>query len=558
MRGEARCPVCGQPAGRPGTAATCAECRWRLNTRPQVGAVTDEIRRDFDARLRTARKTRAERDERELRAALSALVAAVRPDSEGAVIAVGLDGIDLITVSLNAMEAPRVAAGWHLDWADVLPGLPRDRRGRDGWLFDGPPALSRAAIAAKVRDRLPRTRRDHALVVCRPMSAQVLDAAAAAIAAAGQGNRLLRVPGLGADPMRVLVDCAAAWDPLRRPYYLLTAQVDARTGDVLPVPRQLFAVGAVRGARARLPLRWVPGGIADITIAVFAGNGRNDWSLARPLALYQVPLPGEPDPELLAVLDRPGRVSVARPSGAVRHPDPWPEVFRQIPPRVVMTARSPVDLVCAIDLSGTAEAVDRRKVLARDLIKLASREYTGGRLRVAVVTCTDHVIGREKGGEYLPVADSSGLDDAAQALAWLADAKSASSKGRLCAPVEDLLDEAKDLLSGSTRAGRRPRLLTLAGRPPHPFPQPISEKIACPLHISWRKAVQELDQAGVLRAVVVDEMPSPRSDERAEWCQIGPAGQHSIAATTMGRLAEDLGLLPPRTQRVPLPLTDRP
>jgi hypothetical protein len=209
-------------------------------------------------------------------------------------------------------------------------------------------------------------------------------------------------------------------------------------------------------------------------------------------------------------------------------------------------------------LSGTAEAVGRRKALAHDLIQLASGEYPGRQLRVAIVTCTDHVFGVEKGGEYRPVTDSSELDTATLALEWLADAEGASIKGRLSAPVEDLLNDASALLSGSTQAGRRPRLLTLASRPPHPFPQRNSEKMACPLHISWTKIVQKLDQVGVLRAVVVDELPSARSDERAEWNQIGPAGQHSITAATVSRLAEDLGLLPPRTQRVPLPLTDRP
>lgn len=563
MRGDARCPVCGHPAGRPGAAATCAECGWTLNTRPRAGALTDEMRRDFDARLRGARKTRAARDERELRTALSALVAAVRPDRAGAVIAVGLDGMDLISVSLDGVEAPRVTDGWHLEWADVLPGFPRDKRGRDDWLIDGLPARVRAAPAALVRDRLPRTHAYPALVVCRPKGARVLEAAAEAIAAATPAARLLRVPGLGAFPVRDLVARAAARDPLRRPYYLLTAHVDARTGDVRPVPWPLFAAGTVRGAQARLPLRWMPGGMADITLAVFAGNGRDDWSRARPLALYQVPLPGEPDPgerdpEILAVLDAPGRVSFDEPPGAVSHPDPWPKVFHHIPPRVVVTARSPVDLVCAIDLSGTPEAVGRRKGLARDLIQLTSREYPDGRLRVAVVTCTDHVIGREKGGEYRRVTESSELGIAAQAVEWLADAEGASSKSRLCAPVEDLLDDASALLSGSRQAGRRPRLLTLAGRPPHPFPQTNSEKIACPLHISWTDIVRKLDQAGVLRAVVVDELPSARSDERAEWNQIGPAGQHPITAATVSMLAQDLGLLPPRTEQVPLPLTDRP
>ena len=556
MRGEARCPVCGRAAGRPGAAVACAGCGWTLNTGPRAGAVTEDMRRDFDSGLRLARKARAERDEEGLRAALRDVVAFVRPDHEATVIAVGLDGIGLVTVSLDAVEVPRVEDGWHLDWADVLPRLPSDKRSRDERLIDGISGLDRAPAAALVLDRLPLAHGDPTLVVCRPAGAQVLEAVAEAIAAARPAARLLRVPGLGYAPVRELAAGAAATDPLRRPYYLLTAHVDARTGEVRPVPRQLFAAGTVPGARVRLPLRRMPGDLADITLAVFAGNGRGDWSRARPLALYQVPLPGEPDPEILAVLDGPGRVSVTRPPGAVSHPETWPQVFRRIPARVSATVRPPVDLVCAVDLSGAAEAVGQRKTLARDLIQLASREYPGRRLRVAVVTCTDHVFGQERGGEYRRITDCCELGSAAQALEWLADAAGASIWDRWCAPVEDLLKDAGALLAGSTEAGRRPRLLTLAGRPPHPFPQGTTGKMVCPLHINWKEVVSKLDQTGVRRAVVVDALQSARSEERADWSRIGPAGQHPIATATVGQLADELGLLIPRAQRVPLPLTD--
>ena len=557
MRGEARCPVCGRAVGRPGAAAVCAGCDWTLNTRPRAGAVAEDVRRDFNSRLRQARKARAEADEKGLRAALRDVVAEVRPDREAAVIAVGLDGIDLTTVSLDAVEAPRLVDGWHLHWADVLPRLPGDKRGRDERLIDGVPGLDRAAAAALVLDRLPPAHGDLTLVVCRPAGAQVLEAAAEAIADAHRGARLLRVPGLGYAPVRELAAGAAATDPLRRPYYLLTAHVDVRTGDVRPVPRQLFAAGTAPGARVRLPLRRMPGDMADVTLAVFAGHDRGDWSRARPLAFYQVPLPGEPDPEILAVLDGPGRVSVTRPPGAVRHPETWPQVLRRIPARVTATVRPPVDLVCAVDLSGTAEAVGQRKTLARDLIQLASREYPGRRLQVAVVTCTDHVFGPERGGEYRRITDSFGLGRAAQALDWLADAEGASIRDRWCAPVEDLLEDAGALLAGSAKAGRQPRLLTLAGRPPHPFPQGTTGKMVCPLHIDWeRVVVPKLDRMGVRRAVVVDELPPARSKERADWSRIGPAGQHPISTAAAGQLADELGLLIPRAQRVPLPLTD--
>jgi hypothetical protein len=166
------------------------------------------------------------------------------------------------------------------------------------------------------------------------------------------------------------------------------------------------------------------------------------------------------------------------------------------------------------------------------------------------------VFGQERGGEYRRITDCCELGSAAQALEWLADAAGASIWDRWCAPVEDLLKDAGALLAGSTEAGRRPRLLTLAGRPPHPFPQGTTGKMVCPLHINWKEVVSKLDQTGVRRAVVVDALQSARSEERADWSRIGPAGQHPIATATVGQLADELGLLIPRAQRVPLPLTD--
>jgi hypothetical protein len=442
-----------------------------------------------------------------------------------------------------------------LKWTDVLPGLPKDRRVRDERLIEGVPGLDRAAATALVRDRLP-PHGAPALVVCRPAGARVLETVAEAIAAATRPSaRLLPVPGPGSAPMRELAADAAAREPLRRPYYLLTAQVDARTGAVRPVPKQLFTVGAAPGARARLPLRRVPGDVADVTVAIFADDSPDDWSRARPLALYQVPLPGEPDAEILAVLDGPGRVRVARPPGAVSHPDTWAQIYRRIPARVAAPIRSPVDLVCAVDLSGPDEAVRKRTVLVRDLIGLASREYPEGLLRVAVVTCTDHKFGVGRGDERAPVIESSGFGAAPEALDWLADTEAAPMRNWWCAPVEDLLDDVRGLLASSGEAGRRPTLLTVAGHPPYPFPQ-RQGNLACPRHISWEDAVTALDHMGVSRVAVVDALPSPRSDERSDWKKIGPAGLHEAATVTMPRLAEELGLLGSPAQCVPLPLTD--
>jgi hypothetical protein len=552
MSAEARCPVCGRPAGLPGTQAGCGECGWPLNTRLRAGTLTAKMRQEFGARLQHARQDQAERDERTLKTALGDVIAAVRPDREATVIEVGPDRIEMVTGYLDTMGSPRVRDGWAVDWMSVLPELPAGERARHARLTDGVAGLGDDRIAVLVRDRLPPWRGDGALVVCRPAGARVLEAAAEAITRATRpSSRLLHVAGPNGMPVRSMLAEAAAKAPLRRPYYLLTAAVDPRTGDVRLRPRQLFAVGAAPGTKESLTLRRMPGDVSDMTLAIFAGNGQVNWSKATPLAMYQVPVPAGPEPTIQAVLGGPGRIRITEPAQEVA-PEAWAQVYRRIPARVTTTT-SPVDLVCAIDLAGSVEAVLKRKGLARDLIELLGGEYPDPQsLRVAIVTCTDHVFGRGRGKENQVVTDRSELGSAAEALAWLSTAEGVNPKDFHCTPVEDLLHESLNLLTPR----RRPRLVTLAGRPPHSYPQRADGTMACPLKFDWRLIVGELDGLGARYAVVVDELPPGRAPERADWNRLGPAGQYRLATATARQLAEDLGLLAGQNQRIPLPLAD--
>jgi hypothetical protein len=554
MHDDVRCPVCGRPAAR---LPCCPECNWPLNTGPRAGTVTAAMWREFEARLRQARKDQAERDERTLRAALGDLVAALRPDREASVVAVGKDRIEVSTIYLDGVGTPRLHDARHLPWTAVVPRLPAAESERHAVLAAGGAGLDRDRIATLVRERLSSGRGGGALVVAQPAGWRTLEAAAEAAANAGRPPaRLVRIAGTGDVPVRSLLAKAADRAPLRRPYYLLTASVDASTGEVRPRPRQLFAVGAPPGTEQTLTLRRMPGDVADATLAIFAGNGLTDWSAAAPLAMYQVPVPAGPELALRAVLDGPGRVRITEPPGAVTHPDTWKQVFGRIPARVA-TAATPVDLVCTIDLAGDMDTVLRRKGLVRDLIQLVADEYPDeGRLRVAIVTCTDHVFGRRRGQEKRPVTQTSELGAAAGALTWVAATEGVDRSYDLCAPVEDLLHESHVLLRRSMGSGRRLRLVTLAGRPPHPYPQPDGDEIACPLRLSWREIVQDLGRLGTRCVVVVDELPRTRTQARADWDRIGPAGQYSLPTATARHIAEGLGLFTSEDQRIPLPLTD--
>jgi hypothetical protein len=554
MAAEPRCPVCGRPAGQ---RPACAECGWVLHTKLLAGGVTPAMQQEFDTQLSRASKAQAERDERTLAAALGEVIADVRPNRETAVIEVGPDRIDMVFAYLDAAESPQVRDGRSTDWSKMLPKMPASEHDRHTQLSDGVPGVSEEQVAKLVKDRLPAVGGAGALVVCRPAGWQVLEAAAETAARATRPRaRLLRVSGQGDVSVRTLLAGLAAKAPLRRPYYLLTAMVDPRTGEVRLRPKQLFAAGAKPGAVATVPLRRMPGDVADTTLAIFAGNGVADWSAATPLTMFQVPVPTKPEPQVRAVLTGPGRVEIAEPPGAKLHTGTWAQVCRLVPSRVATTA-SPVDLVCAIDLSGPVEVVAQRKELVDDLIRLLDNEYRQrGQFRVAIVTCTDHAFGDAKGNEYIPVTDASELGAAEDALTWLAEQEGVNMRNKYSAPVEDLLHEAFFLLERSASAHRRPRLLTLAGRLPHPYPQRAGRPIACPRHFSWERIVRELDGAHVSYAIVADSLPGPRDPDRGTWTRLGPAGLYALPTATAAQVAESLGLLAGRGQRIPIPMSD--
>jgi hypothetical protein len=560
MSGDVRCPACGRPAAG---QANCAECNWPLNHSPQAGPLTEAIKQDFQARLRHAQQYQATRDERALLAVLGELAAAVRGEHEAVVVAVGKDCVEVSTIYLDSMGTPLLRDAQRIGWKDIAPRLPSVPGERHAQLAAGGTDLDGNRIAALVRGKLPSKRSAGLFVVAQPAGWRTLEAAAEAAARATRPpSRLMRVAGTGDVPVRSLLSDVLARQAPRSPYYLLTASVDAATGEVRPQPRQLFAAGAALGAERALTLRRMPGDGTDATLAIFAGNGqtgigRTNWSVATPLTMYRVPVPAGPEFAVRAVLDGPGRVRITEPAGAVAHPDTWKQVFGRIPARVAI-APTPVDLVCAVDLAGDMDTVLRRKGLARDLIQLLSDEYPEeDRLRVAIVICTDHVFGGPlKAQLRRPVTKTSDLGPADEALTCLAATEGVDRRGKYCAPVEDLLYEAERLLKDSAGSGRRPRLVTLAGLPPHPYKQPPSEENACPLRRDWKVSVQKLGAEGARFAVVVDELLRPSDPARAKWNRIGPAGQFALPAAGARQIAESLGLLASEHQRIPLPLTD--
>ncbi len=578
------CPVCGRAAG---PDERCAECGWVLRAAPRPGPVTDQLREDFTVRLNAARQRldvrvaarisadpepyrryirggppdsgewaaarRAARqdagdaiDDTGLRVTLSQLLAGLRPDTETTVVEVGHEGITVTRISLDRFGSSRLDRCADKAWTTMLPMLSTVEPERYFQLAGAISALDRLAIWSRLRSDIPDIPAGHPLVICR-LAGWLIPEWAASVAAR-PGASLVRTAGTAASvPALTLLGKLAAEAPLRCPYQLLVAVIDAESGAVETRAQQLFPQGAEPGAESRLSLRSLPGDHADTTLAVFAGHEAR----GEPLALFSA-TPPTAEFELHAVLAGPGRVQIVEPADHRAHLKAWAEVRESIPDRVDLLA-VPADLVCAIDLSGPNDLVSARRRLIRRLLEILATEYPeSAQLRVAVLTCTDHHFQRAR--EYLPVVQGKEFGPALDAQAWLSRQTAADELYPLAAPVEDLLHEASLLLLGSRQNGRAARLLTVAGRRPHPYPQGGGRILRCPLKYQWREIAGELAGPITARCVAVTDA-FPRDDTlNAIWRDVGPAGLHALPDVTPQLIAEDLGLLVKNPQRIPVPL----
>jgi hypothetical protein len=355
-----------------------------------------------------------------------------------------------------------------------------------------------------------------------------------------------------AEPVLALLTELAATAPLTRAYQLLIADIDD-SGKVRAHGQQLFAPGDRPGAQARLSLRRLPGDRMATTLAIFADGGTSE-----PMALYSAPVTAGAAFQLSALLAGPGRVQITEPEATTEPLASWQRVRAALPERVDVTT-GPADLVCAVDLTGTEEMVRDRRRLVSDLLTLLAAEYPGpGSLRVAVLTCRDHEYGPD---EKENVIATFGPASVSEAATWLAARPAEPPRYPWATPVEDLLDSACLLLEPSRRKGRAARVLTVTGKPPHPgrqdpyAPSDLQRLHPCPRRYDWRFSVAQLTRAAA-RCVTVSEVVRPDQPAPLIWQQLGPHGLHSLATATPRRLGEDLGLLVPPEQRIPIPLTD--
>jgi hypothetical protein len=490
-------------------------------------------------------------DEEGLLVALRQLLDRLHSDGPSLLVDVSAAGIAVASAELDRFGSPQVRELRSVTWARLLPTLSAVEQELRFQLAGGISGLDHRRLWQTLRAGMPTIPAGPVLVICRPAGWPVLERAAT-MAAARPGAEVVRVASQASEGSALeRLATVAGSAPLSRPYKLMLAHVAADSGAVSAQARQLFASGQQPGASITLRLRRLPGDSDPKSLAIFAGDDLDNG----PLALWEARLPAGTGGQVQVALIGPGRVQVTAPLGAREQQDAtrrWTEVRSRVPSRVDVTT-TPVDLVCAVHLAGEVHEVRQRMRLVRSLLECLADEYPErGWLRAAAVVCTDHQIGLRR--ERQDVTQSITLRRPADALEWFArHSEPAPVIYEAAAPVEDLLHKAVTLLAGAGQGGREARLVTVTGRRPHPRRQQGST-IRCPFGYDWRSTMADLGRLTDGRCVlVVDRLPADE-EEYNELKLIGPAGLYGIADVTEKQIAENLGLLISRTQRLPLPL----
>lgn len=601
------CPVCGWPADSGGLTGpaekTCAECGWPLWVRRRPGPVTEELRKEFDQRLAAARRrvdakaaalitddpgrfaswirggppdsaewatARREADasrdgaigEESAREHLATVLRDLTDGTRIVIIEIGPEGIGVVRAATDKAGTPRldrdrpVAA-----WAELLPMLSREPDESLFQLAGGIACLDRPALGARLADIVPTvvgTAQDReapapdTLVICQPAGWPLLEDAARYCRQALAPVRLLRVEGMPAIG-NGLAGPVVAGMPSLRGYGMVGATIQP-TGAVRLATRPLFSPGDLPGTEAFLTLRRVPGDQAPVTLGI-AVDGQPSESAGEPtvISAHTFPRPADPAYQVRAVLEAPGRIRFTEPDGIVARS--WTKVSAAIPRRVNMRP-GPVDLVCAVELTGTKEQVDLRRDLVRELLEELAAEYPDldpVPLRIGLLGCTDHVF--EPGEAKRRIVRRTPLEAPTLTLASLARFRGAEIRYPPAAPLEDLMHEAHRMLTASRDAGHVPRLLVVAGRAPHP-PRLGQDKVQpCPFQCDWRRTARALAASGTEVVAVTDTRPT-RAARAAFWTEAAPAGLHPLPEADVREVAEDLGVLIRQEQHIGIPLLE--
>ncbi len=502
------------------------------------------------------------------RAVLTGTSAGRAPDTT-AIVLIDQDGIAVIDALADVAGSPLLRRTSDTRrWPDLLPFLAGDPGEQQFQLAGRTQGLDQARIDDSLRKAVPALTASRVLVVCRPATWQ-LPARAAKLTAAARASVpvVLASPadlpggelpetaiiwaGTVADgtPASDLLGQAAASLPLSRAYYTVIAKLNAANGRISTEKVPVFQPGDQQGKAVTLPLRRLPGEDGTVSLAVLCGNGDDPDQV---VAAVAVPLPKERQYRVTITLDGPGRLRFTEPPGVTPDARPWDQTLASVPARVSVPS-GPLDLVCAIELGGAPALVRQRRKLVGELLSLIEAEYPDPEhVKVSVIGCVDHIFRR--GFERTPVVRGEALAPLPEARRTLNALKGSEITTDDATAIEDLLQEAVVQLSASKPQGRATRLLVVADRPPHPYPQTF-EVVACPEHISWTVQLGELiGTHGVWCVAVTTKLPADRQLATI-WQRLGNRGLHE-SGTSVRRIGEDLGLLARNSQRITIPLAD--
>ncbi|MCG5220387.1 hypothetical protein [Streptosporangium sp. KLBMP 9127] len=337
-------------------------------------------------------------------------------------------------------------------------------------------------------------------------------------------------------------------EPLCRSYDLVVLKRHPETGRLELSSHPLFLVGARRGDTLRVQVRCDHGDEYGTAFAVVAWQGPRPRLLSVQTARLT---PGRYD--FTAELERPGRVRFVGLPGLVRDDRDWAELIAAVP-AVLGGEVEPAHLICAVEVSGAAKQVDERLIRVRQMITVMSGGTTP-ELVVSLVAYGAHSYDRRATQE--PVEVAGWLMSPEQALHSLTDweRRGATTPGYpYAAQVEDMLAEVADRL-GKTEP-RRTVLLTVGDRPPHPPRVHRSEILPCPDRHDWELLLAWIERrAGMTLGAICDRPP-----EQADpiWQRLGGGAPIQLEVADVRRLGDDLGLSPPKAQRIPFPLIETP
>jgi hypothetical protein len=598
---QAGCPVCGLTIG---SQRTCPECGWELRTEPRPGPLSPRLRAEFDqqfrracrawdsgiaarvsakpetyspqirygppdqeewsrARRNAARLTKKAQDEESLRAMLIKTLCAI--DYEDTfIVEIDPRGITVTRAHVDQLGFARLHREQKTrPWTSLLPVLAADARQRDFQLAGGLAGLDRALLWDRLEREVPRISGGQLVVVCKPAGWPVLERAGELACRERAQATLAQMSAAKSLAARGGLLSRLANETLLRGRAAVVAVADPATKEVRLETRPLFPPGGRLHAEAELSLCRAPGDQGRTALAVVVGEGAaaqaGRGAGRPPLSLWSLPPQPGRTYRVRAALDEQLQARFTEPAGVVPCPEPWPTVLGKIP-RKLGVALGPVDLICALELSGRPPTVSRRQRLIRELLDLVRAEYPQEMLRVATLGYVEHFRGGEERRNV--VRGSTAFASADQALEILADLRAEEISYPECAaPLEDALQRAVRLLSGRHAQDQAAaRLLVVAGRLPHPASQPPGKTLLpCPAGLNWQALLGTLTgRLGASCVVVADAIRPGRAGRGAEWQQLGQAAPpRELPAARARQVGEDLQVLVRPDERVPVPLATR-